>query len=922
MLNKNLEQKRFADAASAWVRSFSLDAIKCLIVCRGPVRKEAIDVFEHVGLMEYGILLSEKDSVVYPRCYAPELRDFRYRENIHRVPDYMGVGAEERAERIRQIIEIAVSNNYTHVFAGYGFMAEDAEFIEAIEQAGLNFVGPSSQVARRAGAKDEAKKLARSLHASVTPGVDNITTLTLLARVGGDRPGLEAVAAQEDLPWRWSDELSLEDNADALLNISYAKKRELVTIAELQAEATRQAERIWQDNPGRRLRLKHIGGGGGKGQRIVTQPDEVGTALMEVLAESKAVEPGSNRNFLMELNIEHTRHNEIQLFGNGKWAISLGGRDCSVQMHEQKLLEISLTKELLEHEIEDCRQIDPHRASVLEVDKRVLGEMEVEAERFGEAVGLDSVSTFESIVDGKNHYFMEMNTRIQVEHRVTEMVYRLKFQNPADAEDCFYVESLIEAMLLVAQHAKRLPRPTREVRHLSGSEVRINATNQALQPHAGGIIYTWSAPREDELRDDQGIGTLNPDTGQFVWYNIAGAYDSNIALVVTHGTSRRDNLIRLAELLRRTEMRGENLQTNMQMHFGLLNFIIGRDPMLKPSTRFMDGYLAAVGALQQTINEVDFSYAWKRELEKVDGAARDFLSAKQTLILRPIERLFENPHMLAGFLARYEDKLWRRVAGGVVFKANPVVFLERLYRYLHLEWQEGKAASEMIWAHDQRMLETAYAFYNKCAERTSTEDDWQALDALMNKNVPNYSIVGDDVELWRQCQASHRGFQLGMEVLLMIPRAGERAGIFGIHVDRDLQPVFPLRFTEKKTNEELTRALAPPPKASADEIVSPMGGHFYAREAPDLPPLLEVGDHFEVGQPLFIVEVMKMFNKVRAPFSGTVVENLMENADGRIIAKGQRIFRIEPDERMEEETEEQIARRRRAATDLLLGLTN
>jgi acetyl/propionyl-CoA carboxylase alpha subunit len=921
MLNRNLEHKRFADADSAWVRSFSLDAIKCLVVCRGPVRKEAIDVFEQVGLMEYGILLSEKDSVVYPRCYAPELRDFRYRNNIHRVADYMGVGAEERAERIREIIDIAVSNNYTHVFAGYGFMAEDAEFIEAIEDAGLNFVGPSSRVARRAGAKDEAKKLARSLHASVTPGVDNITSLTLLRRVD-DRSGLEAVAAQQDLPWRWDGQLSLEDNADALLNVSYAKKREVVTVAELQAEATTQAEQIWQDNPGRRLRLKHIGGGGGKGQRIVSSPDEVAAAVMEVLAESKAVEPGSNRNFLMELNIEHTRHNEIQLYGNGTWAISLGGRDCSVQMHEQKLLELSLTRELLEHEIDDCRQIDPHRASVLEGDKRVLNEMEVEAERFGEAVGLDSVSTFESIVDGKNHYFMEMNTRIQVEHRVTEMVYRLKFANPADGDDFFYVESLIEAMLLAAQHGKRLPRPERVVRHCAGSEVRINATNQALQPHAGGIIYTWSPPLEGELRDDQGIGTLNPDTDQFVWYNIAGAYDSNIALVVTHGSTRRDNLIRLAELLRRTEMRGENLQTNMQMHFGLLNFIIGTDPMLKPSTRFMGGYLAAVGALQQTINEVDLGYAWQQELAKVSGAAREFLSAKQTLILRPIERLFENPHMLAGFLARYEDKLWRRVAGGVVFKANPVVFLDRLYRYLHLEWQQGKAASEMIWAHDQQMLETGYSFYNRCAERTSTEDDWPALDALLNKAEPDFSIVGEDAALWERCQASHQGFQLGMELLLMIPRAGERAGFFGIHVDRDLQPVFPLRFTEAKTNEELTRALAPPPKASADEIVSPMGGHFYAREAPDLPPLVQVGDHFDVGQPLFIVEVMKMFNKVRAPFSGTVVENLMDNADGRIIAKGQRIFRIEPDERMEEETDEQIARRRRAATDALLGLPN
>ena len=69
---------------------------------------------------------------------------------------------------------------------------------------------------------------------------------------------------------------------------------------------------------------------------------------MEVLAESKVTGAGDNRNFLIELNIEQTRHNEIQLLGNGEWCVSLGGRDCSLQMHEQKLVEVSLTQELLD----------------------------------------------------------------------------------------------------------------------------------------------------------------------------------------------------------------------------------------------------------------------------------------------------------------------------------------------------------------------------------------------------------------------------------------------------------------------------------------------------------------------------------------------------------------------------------------------
>ncbi|MEI7893683.1 MAG: biotin carboxylase N-terminal domain-containing protein, partial [Myxococcales bacterium] len=195
MLDKNFIPRRFHESDSHWVRSFSLESIKCLIVCRGPVRKEAIERFDAIGVAEYGMLLSEKDSIVYPKCLAPELRDFKFAKNVHRVPDYMGSGQEEKAARIKEILEIAKKNGYSHIFAGYGFMAEDAEFIEAVEQAGILFMGPSSQVAKGAGAKDEAKKLARSLKVSVTPGVDNVTALALLTKVQ-DQAGLEGVARQ------------------------------------------------------------------------------------------------------------------------------------------------------------------------------------------------------------------------------------------------------------------------------------------------------------------------------------------------------------------------------------------------------------------------------------------------------------------------------------------------------------------------------------------------------------------------------------------------------------------------------------------------------------------------------------------------------------------------------------------------------
>jgi pyruvate/2-oxoglutarate dehydrogenase complex dihydrolipoamide acyltransferase (E2) component len=83
--------------------------------------------------------------------------------------------------------------------------------------------------------------------------------------------------------------------------------------------------------------------------------------------------------------------------------------------------------------------------------------------------------------------------------------------------------------------------------------------------------------------------------------------------------------------------------------------------------------------------------------------------------------------------------------------------------------------------------------------------------------------------------------------------------------------------------------------------------------------MVQVGEHFEVGQPLFIIEVMKMFNKVLAPFAGTVTEDLMAGRDGTVVAKGQRIFAIEPDVRVEPESESARAARVRAATLALLS---
>jgi acetyl/propionyl-CoA carboxylase alpha subunit len=770
-------------------------------------------------------------------------------------------------------------------------------------------------VIRRAGAKDEAKKLARSLGNAVVPGVDNVSALALVDRVG-NRAGLEALAAEKGLEFSWSDDLPLDENAERLLQAGYSRSVELVTIEELQKMAETQSQEIWQQYPGRRIRYKCIGGGGGKGQRVVTQPSETPAAVMDILAEQKVLDPGSNRNFLIELNLETTRHNEIQVVGNGDWAISLGGRDCSIQMREQKQLEFSLTDELLEA----AAKATPNSAhrEVLTKDRDTLRAMEEDGARFGQGVGLDNVSTFECIVDGFDHFFMEMNTRIQVEHGVTELAYKMRFTNPDDPAESFEVDRLIEAMVLLCEHGPRLPRPDRVLRAISGAEIRINAVNAALQPHAGGVIRGWSKPLPYEHRDDQGIGTRNPDTGSFPWYNLAGAYDSNIALLLCDGTDRAHNLERLSEILRRMEIRGDDVETSVPIHYGLVNWTLGLEPMMKPSTRFMGPYLAAVGALEILARDIDLDIAASTLLaEQPSDAARKALAAQETLILRPIRRLLRDAHALAGFLGRFDGRLWKRSGPDVAFAENPIVFLSELYHYLDMETTDDKPASEMIWAHDDELLTSAREFYTRAAEALG-ESDWAKLAARL-EGERDAALAGDDSSLWRACQASHRGFQVATPLLLMIPRIGIESGFLDIRVNDALELDFPERFSDESTSGDLVRALAPPPKASANEIVTPMGGSFYAREAPHLPLLVDEGDHFEEGQPLFIIEVMKMFNKVLAPFAGTITRNLMRDADGSVVQAGQRIFEIEPDEVVVEESEKEILARRKRVTLAALG---
>jgi acetyl/propionyl-CoA carboxylase alpha subunit len=929
--------RRLENSPSAWVRSFACTDLKPLIVCRGPIRKEAMDVFDELGITHYGILLSEKDSIIYPNALAPELRQLTDNRRIHRVPDYTGATREERLERMHQIVQIAKDSGYDSVFAGYGFMAEDEEFVATIEKAGLTFMGPNSGTQARAGKKDEAKRTALEVKVSVTPGINDVTARTLVTK-HQTREALLGLAKTHGLTVKDDPKLSLEGLADVVLMASYAKGLDLYTLDELGAQVQREVAQMFRQYPQSRVRLKAIGGGGGKGQRILgasllplakaEEKDILAAAAdapamtREVLNEVKATGVGENKNVLIELNIEQTRHNEIQLLGNGQWCVTLGGRDCSLQMHEQKLLEISVTQESLAAAIVAAnRDGKPEEAKALAVDLDILKRMEDDAARFGAAVGLDSASTFECIVDRDRYYFMEVNTRIQVEHRVSELCYSLKFTNPDDANDFFIVDSLVEAMALLARHKKRLPKPQRIPRFGAAAEARLNATDASLSPHAGGVIRFWSKPIEGEIRDDQGISLVNPDTGWFMRYRVAGAYDSNIALLLTQGPDRRASYEHLSRVLRATSIRGQNVATNLEFHYGLVNWFLGQNVMAKPTTRFVSAYLALVGRLKEEASKLDpgaaFQEMKKHYAKLAEGdaprakAMSEVLDRKGTLLTRPLERLIDDPHLLAGWLslnrhcARFEN-------GQLVWLRNPLELLEETYAYLNMTFDPKAPAAEVMWSHDAELLSRAARFYAELRLRLGLNvAEFVKLDGLLQQDTPH---AGYDAEMWGRICAAHAGFEAGNELLGLLFVVAEKTKFFDFTVEANLEVTMPAALSEPELQGRMKRVLVPPPATRADEIVSVSGGMYYGQETPGRPRFVHEGMHFEKGQPLYVIEVMKMFNTVRAPFAGTVDKIIIQGGDGTIVQKGQPLFKITPDEKHVEVDPKELAKLRRAST--------
>lgn len=289
--------------------------------------------------------------------------------------------------------------------------------------------------------------------------------------------------------------------------------------------------------------LKAAAGGGGRGMRIVRDEKELSNAFSTASAEAEA--GFGNSTLYIEHYFENPRHVEIQLLGDGQGqVIALGERDCSIQRKHQKLIEES-----------------PSPA----VDTSLRGKMVDAAIRGAESVGYRSAGTVEFLLnaDGK-FYFMEMNTRIQVEHPVTEMVYGI---------------DLLKEQIRVAaggalneMHAAIEPKG-------HAIECRINAEDPSkdFRPMPGKIT-SFHVPG--------GFG-IRVDTHAYALYHVPPYYDSLLAKIISHGYNREEAVNQMTRALE--EFIIEGLPTTIPFHRQVLN-----DPVFIRgdfNTRYLESFV-------------------------------------------------------------------------------------------------------------------------------------------------------------------------------------------------------------------------------------------------------------------------------------------------------------------------------------------
>ncbi len=287
--------------------------------------------------------------------------------------------------------------------------------------------------------------------------------------------------------------------------------------------------------------IKAVAGGGGRGMRVVKAPGELPHAYKTAQREAEAA--FGLGDVYIEKYLESPRHIEFQVLGDHHGnVIHLGERECSIQRRHQKLLEES--------------------PSVVVSDKvrRRMGNLVADAAR---AVQYTNAGTFEFLMDEKgNFYFMEVNTRIQVEHPVTEMVTGI---------------DIVKEQLRIAA-GDRLSFRQSEVTYTGHAiECRVNAEDPETFVPSPGVIQAFSLPGGPGVRID---------TAAHADCTISPYYDSMIAKIITHGRDRQEAIARMKRTLEMSVVEG--IRTSIPLHLRILNdpdFVAGR-----LSTHFMERY--------------------------------------------------------------------------------------------------------------------------------------------------------------------------------------------------------------------------------------------------------------------------------------------------------------------------------------------
>lgn len=381
------------------------------------------------------------------------------------------------------ILSAAIYTGAEAIHPGYGLLSENPRFAELCEKCNFTFVGPPADIIRRMGNKEEAKKAMIKAGVPVIPGSD---------------------------------------------------------VIESPDKARREAERI-----GYPLLCKARSGGGGRGIRLVSGPDEFDIAFRTASIEAKAA--FGDGGIYLEKYIRPAKHIEVQLlcdhFGN---SICLGERECSVQRRNQKLIEESPSPS---------------------VDGSLREKLIDASMKASKAIGYRNAGTIEYIVDEDgNFYFMEMNTRLQVEHPVTEMVTGM---------------DIVKWQLRIAADVP-LPFRQEDIRIDGHSiECRINAENpyRNFSPSCGEIT-SLHIPGGPWVRFDSAV---------YQGYTIPPFYDSMIGKLIVHAADREEAIRKMQAAL--CELIIEGVEHNTDFHTELIGqpeFIDG-----SYSTDFLSGFLSA-----------------------------------------------------------------------------------------------------------------------------------------------------------------------------------------------------------------------------------------------------------------------------------------------------------------------------------------